>query len=148
MFLSPSRHTSSSMNVCMQLHDGGALDSPRANFPGGTVKSSEAAAGSNPREFCAFSSVPAGGPHQVPSGTCGGSAHHRATPLIWYDSKWKKNQNISSDARSLTRWFLISEAAETLTQIHARSISFLAAVLPQTQFDLLFLFFFSPSSSV
>lgn len=41
----------------------------------------------------------------------------------------------------LTRWFLISEAAETLTQIHARSISFLAAVLPQTQFDLLFLFF-------
>lgn len=38
------------MNVCMQLHDGGALDSPRANFPRGTVKLSEAAVGSNPRE--------------------------------------------------------------------------------------------------
>lgn len=84
--------------------------------------------------------MPAGGSHQVLRER---AAVLTTVPRLSFGMipNGKKKKHFIGCVR-LTRWFLISEAAETLTQIHARSISFLAAELPQTQFDLLFLFFF------
>lgn len=84
--------------------------------------------------------MPAGGSHQVLRERA--AAVLTTVPRLSFGMIPNEKKKKFIGCVQLTRWFLISEAAETLTQIHARSISFLAAVLPQTQFDLLFLFFF------
>lgn len=106
----------------------------------GTVKSSEAAAGSNPREFARSPLCLLGVLTRFLRERAAGVLSTAPRLSFGMIPNGKKEKNSIGCVR-LTRWFLISEAAETLTQIHARSISFLAAVLPQTQFDLLFLFF-------